>query len=159
MVRQKDDDRPDAPLLGEAVRKLRSWQGLSRRELAEAAGISYPYLSEIEGGKKTPSSRTLGLLSRALGVAASEVMRMADELGQERPPRSVPRGSYFHDSEPANDEVAAMALPAPPPERPLASQLRAPESEPSLSELVAIAERLRPQDVRLLIDLARRLVR
>ena len=41
--------------IGEAIRKQRLELGWTQRVLAEKVGVSAPFLSEIEGGRKTPS--------------------------------------------------------------------------------------------------------
>ena len=45
--------------LGRAVKVHRAQRGIERRDLAERSGVSYPYLSEIENGRKRPSSKAL----------------------------------------------------------------------------------------------------
>lgn len=61
--------------LAETVRKQRSEQGLSQRELAERAGVDHTYISHIEAGRR--ENLTLGKLrslADALGVSPSELM-------------------------------------------------------------------------------------
>ena len=48
---------------------VRAHRGMTRGELASAAGIHPVYLSQIETGKRAGSTRTLAALARALGVA------------------------------------------------------------------------------------------
>lgn len=50
------------------VKILRKYRGLTQVELAEKAGISRPYLAEIETGKKDGSIRAIKALAKALGV-------------------------------------------------------------------------------------------
>lgn len=50
------------------VRILRNHRGLTQSELAEDAGISRPYLTEIETGKKDGSIRALKKIAAALDV-------------------------------------------------------------------------------------------
>jgi len=64
--------------LGRAIKVLRTERGLSRRDLAERSGVSYPYLSEIENGKKRASSKALLSIADALGVRPSELMGTAE---------------------------------------------------------------------------------
>jgi len=66
--------------LGRAIKVLRTERDLNRRELAEDSEVSYPYLSEIENGKKRPSSRALLAISEALGVRPHEVLETAERL-------------------------------------------------------------------------------
>ncbi len=64
--------------LGSAVKELREQLGLSRKSLAIRSGVSYPYLSEIETGKKRMSARALLLVSRGLDVKPYELLEAAE---------------------------------------------------------------------------------
>lgn len=56
-------------LAGESPIKLwREHRGLTQQELADRAGISKPYLSQIEGGKRQGTVETLSALARSLDV-------------------------------------------------------------------------------------------
>ena len=56
-------------LEGEAPVKLwREYRGLTQQELAAQAGISKPYLSQIETGKRQGTVETLGAVARALDI-------------------------------------------------------------------------------------------
>src|SRR5947209_16525251 len=66
--------------LGRAIRVTRTEQGLERKELARLAGLSYPYLSEIEKGKKRASTEALLPIARALGLRQSELLERAERL-------------------------------------------------------------------------------
>ncbi len=50
------------------VRAWREHRGLTVQALADVAGLSKPYVSQIEGGKRTGTAATLKKLARALGV-------------------------------------------------------------------------------------------
>ena len=56
-----------------AVRLWREHRGLKAGELAAAAGLSAPYLSQIETGRRRPSVATLERLAGALGVALDDI--------------------------------------------------------------------------------------
>lgn len=59
----------DRLLAGEnAVGVYRDYRGMTRKQLAEAAGINAVYLSQIERGRRTGSARTLAAIARALRV-------------------------------------------------------------------------------------------
>ena len=59
---------------------------MSLRKLAEAAGISNPYLSQIERGLRKPSAEILKSLARALSIRAESLYERAGLLeGIERP--------------------------------------------------------------------------
>ena len=59
---------------------------MSLRKLAEAAGISNPYLSQIERGLRKPSAEILKSIARALSIRAESLYERAGLLeGIERP--------------------------------------------------------------------------
>jgi transcriptional regulator with XRE-family HTH domain len=61
------------------VRVWREHRGLKAIELARAAGMSAPYLSEIETGKKDGTFRTMAAIARVLSVSLDEEDRKARE--------------------------------------------------------------------------------
>jgi transcriptional regulator with XRE-family HTH domain len=63
------DADPDSPL-GSFIRRQRELQELSMRQLAELAGISNPYLSQIERGLREPSEKVLDAIARNLALSA-----------------------------------------------------------------------------------------
>jgi transcriptional regulator with XRE-family HTH domain len=63
--------------LGEFIRQQRERANLSLRRLAERAGISNPYLSQIERGIRKPSAEILSRLSRALEISANTLYSRA----------------------------------------------------------------------------------
>ena len=56
--------------LGEFIREQRRVGHLSLRKLSELAGISNPYLSQIERGLRRPSAEILQQIARALSISA-----------------------------------------------------------------------------------------
>lgn len=56
--------------LGEFIREQRKFDHLSLRKLSEMAGISNPYLSQIERGLRKPSAEILQQIARALEISA-----------------------------------------------------------------------------------------
>ncbi len=56
--------------LGEFIREQRSGARLSVRRLSDMAGISNPYLSQIERGLRRPSAEILQQIARALRISA-----------------------------------------------------------------------------------------
>lgn len=74
-------------VIGGVLRRLRVRQGRTLREVAAAAGVSMPYLSEVERGRKEASSEVLAAVCRALGIRLSDLLGEArDELRRlERP--------------------------------------------------------------------------
>lgn len=70
----------DAVMLGRAIAAARSAQGVKRRELAERAGVSYPYLSELENGTKQGSTQKIAAIADALGMTGSQLLAQAEAL-------------------------------------------------------------------------------
>jgi transcriptional regulator with XRE-family HTH domain len=60
--------------VGEALRRERLAQGRTLKEVAEAARISMPYLSELERGRKEASSEVLAAAARALGLSLGDLL-------------------------------------------------------------------------------------
>lgn len=60
--------------LGQRIRRLHSAAGLSQDALAREAGIGRVTLVRLEKGEQTPRHKTLGALSRALGVDVSDLL-------------------------------------------------------------------------------------
>ncbi|NIK55634.1 helix-turn-helix domain-containing protein [Kribbella shirazensis] len=61
-------------VIGNVFRRLRRERGITLRELAELAQVSVPYLSEIERGRKEPSSEILAAICRALDLELSDLL-------------------------------------------------------------------------------------
>jgi transcriptional regulator with XRE-family HTH domain len=59
--------------IGEFIRDLRRTAQISLRELAARAGVSNPYLSQIERGLRKPSAEVLQQLAKALRVSAEQL--------------------------------------------------------------------------------------
>ncbi len=55
------------------VKILRAHRSLTQAQLAKKAGVSRPYLTEIETGKKDGSMRALKALAKALGVGVGSL--------------------------------------------------------------------------------------
>src|SRR5438105_15227780 len=63
--------------LGEIIRQQRELLDLSMRRFAELAGISNPYLSQIERGLRAPSEHVLDAIARTLNVSADTLYERA----------------------------------------------------------------------------------
>lgn len=73
--------RPGAPreplwrdVVGEVLREERQTKARTLQDVADAARISMPYLSEIERGRKEASSEVLAAATRALGISMTELL-------------------------------------------------------------------------------------
>ena len=69
--------------LGEFIRDQRRVGHLSLRKLSELAGISNPYLSQIERGLRKPSAEILQQIARALEIS-SETLYVRAGILEER---------------------------------------------------------------------------
>lgn len=69
--------------LGAFIRDQRRITALSVRKLSELAGISNPYLSQIERGLRKPSAEILQQLARALRISAETLYVRAGILDPE----------------------------------------------------------------------------
>ncbi|MEU4151832.1 helix-turn-helix transcriptional regulator [Streptomyces sp. NPDC026659] len=70
--------------LGEYLREQRRNAQLSLRQLADAAGVSNPYLSQIERGLRKPSAEVLQQVAKALRISAETLYVRAGILDAER---------------------------------------------------------------------------
>src|SRR3954449_671067 len=59
--------------LGDYLREQRTSAQLSLRQLAEQAGVSNPYLSQIERGLRRPSAEVLQQIAKALRISAEQL--------------------------------------------------------------------------------------
>ena len=59
---------PDLVSLGQTIRRLRRENKLSQEKLAEAAGLSTNYVSDVERGTRNLGVKALFQIARALGV-------------------------------------------------------------------------------------------
>jgi transcriptional regulator with XRE-family HTH domain len=73
---------PDLYDLGSFLREQRQNAKLSLRQLSELAGVSNPYLSQIERGLKKPSAEILKELARGLEVSAETLYVRAGILDE-----------------------------------------------------------------------------
>ena len=109
--------------VGDALRRRRQAQGRTLREVADAAGVSLTYLSEVERGSKEASSEVLEAVCAALQLALADL--------------------FF---EVAESLSAAEAVPVPaigflPPPRPRAAPAPAPAPMAPVLDLRAFAGR------------------
>lgn len=68
--------------IGEFLREQRRNAQLSLRQLADAAGVSNPYLSQIERGLRKPSADILQQLAKALRISAETLYIRAGMLDE-----------------------------------------------------------------------------
>ena len=69
--------------LGEYLKEQRIAARLSLRQLAEQAGVSNPYLSQIERGLRRPSAEVLQQIAKALRISAEQLYIRAGIISPE----------------------------------------------------------------------------
>jgi len=89
-------------VIGDVLRQARTAQGRTLREVSDDARVSLGYLSEVERGRKEPSSEVLAAVVGALEITLLDLTRsVTHQLGR---PRRVATGSVR-----APDPVALAA--------------------------------------------------
>ena len=58
------------------IRIWRKYRGLTQQQLSEAAGISKPYLSQIESGKRTGTTEVLTAIASALNLTLDDIVKI-----------------------------------------------------------------------------------
>lgn len=56
------------------IKVWREYRGLTQQQLADNAGISKPYISQIETGKRTGTTEILSAIAKTLDVSLDEVV-------------------------------------------------------------------------------------
>lgn len=69
--------------LGLALVDLRKKLGFGRPDLANLASLSYPYVAELEKGRKLPSQDALERLAAALEVTPDDLRARAEQLARD----------------------------------------------------------------------------
>jgi transcriptional regulator with XRE-family HTH domain len=76
--------------LGDYIREQRSSAQISLRQLAKLAGVSNPYLSQIERGLRKPSAEILQQIAKALRISAEALYVQAGILDESYADSDVP---------------------------------------------------------------------
>ena len=84
--------------IGEYIRQQREQAKISLRQLASAAGISNPYLSQVERGLRRPSAEILQQIAKGLRISAEALYVQAGILEDRRPDSGV-RAAVLADPE------------------------------------------------------------
>ena len=71
---------PTVPDVGAFIKEQRTRSAMSVRKLADQAGISNPYLSQIERGLRKPSAEILMSIARALDIRTESLYERAGLL-------------------------------------------------------------------------------
>jgi len=86
----RENNRIDTKELGNRIRQTRTEKNMSQLDLAEACGISVPYVSDIERGKKCFSVDILLRIALALQVSTDWLLRL-----------DIPQTNYDYNAEAA----------------------------------------------------------
>src|SRR5262245_32154746 len=117
---------PGAEAFGRRISARREELGLSRRELVEASGLSYPYVSQLETGYRLPSHKALAALAEALELDPGELSASipyeealaSSDLRSPRKPRAARSREGWFSNPQYEGTAAALAVPVaggPPP--------------------------------------------
>src|ERR1700733_4027674 len=98
----------NVPSIGAYIREQREQAKISLRQLAQAAGVSNPYLSQIERGLRRPSADILQQIARGLRISAEALYVQAGFL-EDRPPDAGVRDAVLSDPE-LNERQKQMLL-------------------------------------------------
>ena len=82
--------------IGDYIRQQREQARISLRQLAEQAGVSNPYLSQIERGLRKPSAEILQQIAKGLRISAEALYVQAGIL-EDRPGDSGVRAALLTD--------------------------------------------------------------
>ncbi len=93
--------------LGEFIREQRRIDHLSLRKLSEMAGISNPYLSQIERGLRKPSAEILQQIARALEISSESLYVRAGIL-EERTDEADVVGEIGRDAHLSEDQKRTL---------------------------------------------------
>ena len=93
-VAKLDVGKLDVRGLGDYIREQRSNAQISLRQLATLAGVSNPYLSQIERGLRKPSAEILQQIAKALRISAEALYVQAGILEQRYVDSDVPTAIF-----------------------------------------------------------------
>ncbi len=122
---------------------------MSLRQLATAAGVSNPYLSQIERGLRRPSADVLQQIARGLSISATALYTRAgllDQADQADQPDQADRPDHGT----STNETSNSSSTSPPPER---------SSTHAVIDAIAGDPQLDPAQRRALIDVYSAFVR
>ncbi len=80
---------PKVGSIGEYIREQRQQAKISLRQLSAAAGVSNPYLSQIERGLRKPSAEILNQIAKGLRISSQALYVQAGLIEDREPPSDV----------------------------------------------------------------------
>jgi len=94
--------------VGDFIRAQREVARMSVRRLAEVAGVSNPYLSQIERGLRRPSAEILQQIAKALQISAESLYVRAGLLSDEPAGANAVRDAIAQDPKLTPDQRQAL---------------------------------------------------
>lgn len=94
--------------LGDLIKSQREVARMSVRRLAQLAGVSNPYLSQIERGLRKPSAEILQQIAHALQISAESLYERAGFLSPTDKPRIGVREAIAADKQLSADQRRAL---------------------------------------------------
>ncbi|MEP7111683.1 MAG: helix-turn-helix transcriptional regulator [Ilumatobacteraceae bacterium] len=94
--------------VGELIKSQREVARMSVRHLAELAGVSNPYLSQIERGLRKPSADILQQIAKALQISAESLYERAGFLTPNDQPRIGVREAIAADQRLSHEQRQAL---------------------------------------------------
>ena len=94
--------------LGDLIKSQREVARMSVRRLAQLAGVSNPYLSQIERGLRKPSAEILQQIAHALQISAESLYERAGFLPPTDKPRIGVREAIAADKQLSSDQRRAL---------------------------------------------------
>lgn len=148
MGEMENDPRRDPAFLaayGETVAALRAEHHLDRRRLAQAAEISYSYLSGIETGQKLPSPRVEVAITDALGTTPAELLERVNGVAASQ--------TQSISTKPSSRRLKGTSDPSRIGERDDRLETLSPSG--ALAELRVLVPTMSPRDAATIVELAR----
>src|SRR3954466_8282314 len=99
MARSKGKVTQTARALGDYLKEQRVSAQLTLRQLADQAGVSNPYLSQIERGLRRPSADVLQQLAKALRISAETLYVRAGILDPDERGTATVQSAVLADGE------------------------------------------------------------
>ncbi|MDT0265346.1 helix-turn-helix transcriptional regulator [Streptomyces sp. DSM 44915] len=95
-------------VVGDVLRRERLARGRTLKDVAEAARISMPYLSEVERGRKEASSEVLAAAAHALDLRLVDLLALAGERLAEPSAAPAPRTAPAEPPRPADGRATSL---------------------------------------------------
>jgi transcriptional regulator with XRE-family HTH domain len=124
--------------IGDYIRQQREQAKISLRQLAEQAGVSNPYLSQIERGLRKPSAEILQQIAKGLRISAEALYVQAGIL-EDRPGDSGVRAALLTDPQLTERQKQVLVE--------IYESFRRESQKPPTAEVVAVVrDRPAPED-------------